>query len=104
MDKNINPKDPQKNDNFFNKNPLLVFAIFSIVTVLIFKALFEDGSGEGGIGGQTGGSAQTQSVSYYELKKLVEAGKVEYVGIGEGSLKASSKGEPKVTYVATSVS
>lgn len=103
MDKNINPKDPQKNDNFFNKNPLLVFAIFSIVTVLIFKALFEDGSGEGGIGGQTGGSAQTQSVSYYELKKLVEAGKVEYVGIGEGSLKASSKGEPKVTYVAKRV-
>lgn len=103
MDRNINPKDPQKNDNFFNKNPLLVFAIFSIVTVLIFKALFEDGSGESVIGGQTGGSAQTQSVSYYELKKLVEAGKVEYVGIGEGSLKASSKGEPKVTYVAKRV-
>ena len=103
MDKNINPKDPQKNDNFFNKNPLLVFAIFSIVTVLIFKALFEDGSGESVIGGQTGGSAQTQSVSYYELKKLVEAGKVEYVGIGEGSLKASSKGEPKVTFVAKRV-
>lgn len=104
MDRNINPKDPQKNDNFFNKNPLLVFAIFSIVTVLIFKALFEDGSGgEGGIGGQAGGSVQTQSVSYYELKKLVEAGKIDYVGIGEGSLKATSKGEPKITFTAKRV-
>ena len=29
-------EDPNKN-NFFNQNPLLVFAVFSIIAILIFK-------------------------------------------------------------------
>ncbi len=100
MEKNNGSREPQKNDNFFNKNPLLVFAVFSIITVIIFRSLFEDGgSGEGGIGS----SAQTQTISYYELKKLAEAGKIEYVAIGEANIKAIAKGEPKTTFVAKRV-
>lgn len=91
--------DPRKNDNFFNKNPLLVFAIFSILTVLVFKSLFEEG---GTLDGASAAS-QTQSVSYYELKKLVESGQVSYVAIGEANLKATGKGEPKVVFVAKRV-
>jgi cell division protease FtsH len=100
MEKN-NQKDPKKNDNFFNKNPLLVFAIFSIVTVILFKSMFEDGSIDGT--GSTGGTTQAQNVSYYELKKLAETGKIEYVSIGESTIKATSKGEPKSTFVAKRV-
>jgi len=100
MEKN-NQKEPKKNDNFFNKNPLLVFAIFSIVTVILFKSMFEDGSIDST--GSTGGTTQSQNVSYYELKKLAETGKIEYVSIGESTIKATSKGEPKSTFVAKRV-
>lgn len=97
---NNQQKDPRKNDNFFNKNPLLVFAIFSILTVLIFRSLFEDGSFDGT---SSGGASQTQNVSYYELKKLVEAGQVSFVSIGESSIKATGKSEAKTVYVAKRV-
>jgi cell division protease FtsH len=35
---NPNP-NPDKNGNFFNKNPLITFALFSIVVIILFKAL-----------------------------------------------------------------
>lgn len=97
---NNQQKDPRKNDNFFNKNPLLVFAIFSILTVLIFRSLFEDSSFDGT---GSGGAFQTQNVSYYELKKLVEAGQVSFVSIGESTIKATGKSEAKIVYVAKRV-
>ncbi len=96
---NNQPIDPKKNDNFFNKNPLLVFAIFSVLTILIFKSLFEDGGMDGS--GQSG--AQTQTVSYYELKKMIETGQVSFVAIGESSIKATAKGETKTSFIAKRV-
>ena len=42
---NQNDNQNPKNDNFFNKNPLITFAIFSVVVILIFKALIGDGGG-----------------------------------------------------------
>jgi cell division protease FtsH len=98
---NNNTKDPKKNDNFFNKNPLLVFAIFSILTILLFKGIFEDGGTDGA---SIGGTAQTQTISYYELKKLIEGGRVDYVAIGETNVKATGKGDQKTTFVAKRVS
>ncbi|MDD3468199.1 MAG: ATP-dependent metallopeptidase FtsH/Yme1/Tma family protein, partial [Campylobacterales bacterium] len=101
MEKNNAPKEPQKNNNFFNKNPLLMFAIFSVITVLLFKSLFEDGSVSEGV--TSNSNTQTRNISYFEVKKLIEAGKVEYVAIGEGNIKATGKDEPKTTYVAKRV-
>lgn len=101
MEKNNAPKEPQKNNNFFNKNPLLMFAIFSVITVLLFKSLFEDGSVNEGV--TSNSNTQTRNISYFEVKKLIEAGKVEYVAIGEGNIKATGKDEPKTTYVAKRV-
>ncbi|MGB0990785.1 MAG: hypothetical protein ACPGUI_08200, partial [Halarcobacter sp.] len=41
------------NNNFFNNNPLLVFVIFSIVTIFAFKAIFpEDQMGSNGSNSQ----------------------------------------------------
>jgi len=96
---NNQQKEPKKNDNFFNKNPLLVFAIFSILTILIFKSLFEDG----GIDGVGQSGTQTQNVSYYDLKKMIATGQVSFVSIGEGNIKATSKGETKSVFVAKRV-
>ncbi|HRF56392.1 MAG TPA: ATP-dependent zinc metalloprotease FtsH [Campylobacterales bacterium] len=97
---NNQPNDPIKNNNFFNKNPLLVFAIFSIVTVLLFKSLFDEG---GGLDGAGASGAQAQSVSYYDVKKLIETGQVSYVAIGESAIKATAKGEAKTVFIAKRV-
>ena len=97
-------QNQNKNGNFFNNNPLLIFALFSILTVGIFKAfLTDDGTtGENASGGVISQS-QSQNVSYYDLKKLIEVGKISYVGIGESSIKATSAGEPKASYIARRV-
>ena len=42
-----NNNQDNNNNNFFNKNPLLAFAIFSIVIIMIFKAFVGDGDGLG---------------------------------------------------------
>jgi len=97
---NNQPNDPIKNNNFFNKNPLLVFAIFSIVTVLLFKSLFDEG---GGLDGAGASGTQAQSVSYYDVKKLIETGQVSYVAIGESAIKATAKGEVKTVFIAKRV-
>lgn len=97
---NNQPNDPIKNNNFFNKNPLLVFAIFSIVTVLLFKSLFDEG---GGLDGAGASGTQAQSVSYYDVKKLIETGQVSYVAIGESAIKATAKGEAKTVFIAKRV-
>ena len=82
-----------RNGNFFNNNPLLVFVIFSIVTIMAFKAIFPE---EGGMqNGQPGvnqyGKTKHQTVAYSDLKKLIAGGKIEYVGIGNTQIKAVSK-------------
>ena len=62
---------PNKNDNFFNKNPLITFAIFSIVVIMLFKVFVGD---ESDFANKVNGAqaAKTQEVSYAELKKLIE--------------------------------
>ncbi len=82
------------NNNFFNNNPLLVFVIFSIVTIFVFKAVFPEGNNTG-MGNQTSsafaGKAKSQTVAYSDLKKLITSGKIDHVGIGNTQIKALSK-------------
>jgi len=101
---NTNPKNnnngDNNNNNFFNNNPLLVFVIFSIVTIFAFKALFpEDQMGNGTANGQVQafGSAKNKTVAYSDLKKLITSGKIEYVGIGNTQIRAVSKSGGQVT-------
>ena len=85
-----NNEQPNKNDNnnFFNKNPLVTFAIFSVVVILLFKTLVGDGAGLDGASGNT--HARTKAVSYSELKSLVAAKDVKKVDIGQTYIKAYS--------------
>jgi cell division protease FtsH len=96
-----NENDP-KNDNFFNKNPLITFAIFSIVIIMLFKALI----GEGGtMDGQFGSQAtRSQEVSYAELKQLIENKQVDKVAIGQSFIRAQGMEEGrKVIYTSRMV-
>ena len=90
---NNNQNDNKNSNNFFNNNPLLVFVLFSIVTIMAFKALFpENQMGNNGSNIQQFGKSQHKTVPYSELKKLLSNGKIEYVGIGNTQIKAVSKG------------
>ncbi|WP_417328221.1 ATP-dependent zinc metalloprotease FtsH [Halarcobacter sp.] len=83
------------NNNFFNNNPLLVFVVFSIVTIFVFKTLFPEGNSQmGNVANQNiaaYGQAKKQTIAYSELKKLISGGNIQYVGIGNTQIKAVSK-------------
>ncbi len=94
-----------KNNNFFNKNPLVMFAIFSIVIILLFKSIIEPGDGittdEGGFGNQ---STKTEKISYYKLKELIKSKKITYLAIGQTTLKGiSENGSIKTIYYVKKV-
>ena len=101
---NKNNNGDDKN-NFFEKNPILVFIIFSLVTIMAFKNLFpQDGMNVNA--GQTAyGQSVNKSVAYSDIKKLITSGTIEYVGIGDTIIKAVSKpqGGQIVTYRARRV-
>ncbi|MEA2111747.1 MAG: ATP-dependent zinc metalloprotease FtsH [Campylobacterota bacterium] len=82
-------KPEPENDNFFNKNPLVTFAIFSIVIIMIFKALVGDQSAVSDRMSPNQ-NIKNQEVSYAELKKLIEDGEVNKVAIGQTYIRALS--------------
>ncbi|MFA6789570.1 MAG: ATP-dependent zinc metalloprotease FtsH [Arcobacteraceae bacterium] len=98
---NQNNKNEGNNNNFFNNNPLLVFVLFSIVTIFVFKTMFPQNDAAATSNGQiqSYGSTQQKTVAYSELKKLIGNGQIEYVGIGNTTVKAVSK--PSATGVVT---
>jgi cell division protease FtsH len=79
-------QEPNKNDNFFNKNPLITFAIFSVVIILFFKMLV----GEGSNFSESTKNTKTRQVSYSELKTLVASKEVKKVDIGQTYIRAVS--------------
>ncbi len=78
-------KKPQKdnnNNNFFKDNPLLAFAIFSIVVILIFKVFITNTPmANGAFIPQNGQIIQTKHVSYSEIKELVKQDKIKQLKI-----------------------
>ena len=85
---NQEPNKDDNNNNFFNKNPLVTFAIFSIVIIMLFKVVV--GDGEGLNGNVAGNQTRTQKVSYSELKKLVSSKSIQKVDIGQTYIRAMS--------------
>ncbi|RXJ99742.1 cell division protein FtsH [Arcobacter sp. CECT 8989] len=94
-DKNGQDNNNNNNNNFFNNNPLLVFVVFSIVTIFVFKTLFPEGNSQMGTVANQNiaayGQAKKQTIAYSELKKLISSGSIQYVGIGNTQIKAVSK-------------
>jgi cell division protease FtsH len=94
-------KDSNNNNNdnnFFNKNPLITFAVFSVVMILLFKALVGDG-GSGGLNNSMAGTKPTkvQAISYSEFKSLIGSKSLSKVEIGQTYIKAYATDGPMYT-------
>ncbi len=97
-----------KKDNFFNQNPLITFAIFSIIIILLFKSMIGPtgaNMGEGATTHMVGAPIQkSKEVSYSELKNLIKQGQIKYVAIGQRTIKAiADENGYKVIYFANRV-
>ena len=78
------------NNNFFNQNPLITFAIFSVAVILMFKVLVGEGVGGGVDNSMASQNTRTKQISYSELKELVKSKSVNKVDIGQTYIKAMS--------------
>ena len=96
MAKNENNNNDNNNNNFFNKNPLITFAIFSVVVILLFKVMVGDGTGmtSGAMGGN--GATKVEKIDYSKLKSLVKDKAVKKVEIGQNYIKAVSSDGSKI--------
>jgi len=103
LNQNNDNKD-NKNNNFFNQNPLLVFAIFSIVIIMVFKNFLAPDDGMGGMSNPQGGKAVTKNINYYDFKELVKKNQVTYVAMGQTMLRAvDDNGVTKTVYIVKKV-
>lgn len=89
---------PDKNGNFFNKNPLITFILFSVIVIVLFKAVIGDESELATkINGQN--VTRTQEITYADLKRLIQNKEVEKVSIGQTYIRAiGNDGNGKVAY------
>lgn len=91
-----NPKDPKKP---VVKNPLLVFMIFALGAMIVFR-LFSPSDGM--IAEKLGATSVKKDVSYYELKQLIKNKDVDTVSIGQTLVKAVSN-DGSTLYIAKKV-
>jgi cell division protease FtsH len=98
-------KKPENNNNFFKDNPLIAFAIFSIVVIMIFKVIIGNNTvGENTLNMTNKQVIQTKKVSYSDIKKLVKSDKIAELKITPTVIEAISKGNGSVTrYIAEKI-
>ena len=104
MNQNSNKDNKNNKKDFFNQNPLLVFAIFSIVIIMVFKNFLAPDDGMGGISDTAGQKTITKNVKYSEFKDLISKNQIDHVAIGQTILRGvSEKKDPKIVYVVKKV-
>jgi len=91
-----NQENNNNNNNFFNQNPLITFAIFSVVVILLFKVMVGEGGLANGATSTMSPTARVKPVSYSELKNLVKDKSVKKVEIGQTLIKAMSNDGTKI--------
>jgi cell division protease FtsH len=90
------------NNNFFNDNPMLAFAIFSIVVIVIFKSfLGGDNTDFSNIMGNQK-IVKTERVKYSDIKRYIRDDKVSSVKITSGTIEAIDK-SGSVKFIAGNV-
>ena len=95
-------KEPKndKNNNFFNQNPLLTFAIFSVVIILVFKTLIGDENSALG-SSMSQGAVKNKEVTYSELKKMINSNGVSEVSIGQNYIRGfAQENGRRIVYTA----
>jgi len=80
-------KQPQNDNNFFNKNPLLLFIIFALIIIVVFRSISPNVSSEI----SSLNSNQSIVYAYSDIKDLAKDGKLSYVAIGRSVIKAKLK-------------
>ena len=99
-----NNQDNNNNNNFFNKNPLLAFAIFSIVIIMIFKSFVGDGEGLGNMLDSGNNVTQTKTVKYSEIKSEIAKGTITSVKLTPTTIEAiADENGRKTRFVAQNV-
>ncbi len=81
-------KPENDNNNFFKDNPLIAFAIFSIVVILIFKVIIGSNSQLSTLKLPNAQITQTKHVSYSDIKKLVKEDKIKELKIAPTVIEA----------------
>ncbi|HHH21084.1 MAG TPA: ATP-dependent metallopeptidase FtsH/Yme1/Tma family protein, partial [Nitratifractor sp.] len=82
-----------KNDNnFFKDNPLIAFAIFSVVVIVIFKLFIGNSESMGTFNTTNSAAVQTKKVSYSEIKELVKSDKIKELKITPTVIEAIGNG------------
>ena len=98
MSNTNNDQNNNKNSNgFFDKNPIVVFILFSIVTIMAFKSFFPSDDMNVNGGATAYGQNTNKTVAYSDIKKMINNGQIDYVGIGETNIKAVSKSQGGMT-------
>ena len=82
-----NKDNKNNNNNFFNQNPLLLFIIFAILIVLVFRSISPNVNEVNNFTSQN----QVMTFTYSDIKKLAKEGKLAYVAIGRTIIKAKLK-------------
>ena len=99
-----NNNQDNNNKNFFNDNPLLAFAIFSIVIILIFKSFVGDSGGSLSTMMNNQNISLTKQVKYSEVKEKIKQGVVKSVKLTPTSIEAiAEENGRKIRYVAQNV-
>lgn len=104
--KNDNNKDNKnKKSNFFNENPLLAFAIFSIILILVFKSFAGEENGTSPMAKLINdGATQTKQVKYSEVKNVIKSGNAQSAKITPTTIEVIAKEKGKqIRYVASMV-
>ncbi len=94
-------ENPNEKKPPFKQNPFLTFAIFVILTLLLFKLFSPNGDSftERLMGGNI-----TKEISYNELKELITRGEISSVNIGQTYIKAySANTSPRILYTTKKV-
>jgi cell division protease FtsH len=82
-----NKNNNNNENNFFNKNPLITFAIFSVIIIMLFKTMIGD-TAAGGTNSLGGSTKRVKTISYSEFKSLIDSKSLKKVDIGQTYIKA----------------
>ncbi len=76
----------KNNNNFFNQNPLILFIIFAILVVLIFRSIAPVNEVR-----NITSANKVIAYTYSDIKRLAKEGKLAYVAIGKNIIRAKLK-------------
>jgi len=84
---NNNQNNDNNNNNFFQDNPLLAFALFSIIIILIFKSFVGEGDMDNMMSANSG-VTKTKHIKYSQMKEEINKGTIKTVKLTPTTIEA----------------